>query len=347
MATDTSPPPFFKRGPAPLVRLVVYASLALSLLIVDLRFHMLEWVRHGIEVVTYPLQLLAYAPVQGLEEGSGYLASVVKLQQENQQLRKQQLQTANLLLRQEHLEQENQRLRALLDMQQRQPEVGQIAEILYAARDPFSRRVIINRGAQHGISNGQVVVDELGVVGQISRVYPLLSEVTLITDQDQAVPVQIVRNGLRAVLFGRGDGHLELRFLDANADVQEGDAVVTSGLDGVYLPGLPVASVTQVSRDASYAFANIQCEPIAGVERHDIVLVLGQREVPPPPADEWTDNRQAATQSRNLQDATDLPEVPSAPDARAAQSLPAAAVEAADATDAASTAEAAKTTAAP
>lgn len=284
---DHSPPPFFNRGPAPLVRLVFYASLALTILVVDLRFHMLEWVRHGIEVATYPLQLLAYAPVQGLEEGGGYLAGVVKLQQENQQLRKQQLQTANLLLRQEHLERENQRLRALLDMQQRQPVAGQIAEILYAARDPFSRRVIVNRGSQHGIGTGQVVVDEFGVVGQITRVFPLLSELTLITDKDQAMPVQIVRNGLRAVLFGSGDGNLELRFLDVNADVQEDDAVVTSGLDGIYLPGLPVATVRQVRREASYAFASIRCEPVAGVERHDMVLILGRREVPPPPPAGW------------------------------------------------------------
>jgi rod shape-determining protein MreC len=289
MATDHSPHPFFNRGPAPLVRLVFYASLALTTLVVDLRFHVLEWVRHGIEVATYPLQLLAYAPVQGLEEGGGYLAGVVKLQQENKQLRKQQLQTANLLLRQEHLEQENQRLRALLDMQQRQPVAGQIAEILYAARDPFSRRVIINRGSQHDVSTGQIVVDEFGVVGQITRVFPLLSELTLITDKDQAVPVQIVRNGLRAVLFGSGDGNLELRFLDVNADVQEGDAVVTSGLDGIYLPGLPVATVKQVRREASYAFARIHCEPVAGVERHDIVLILGRRETPPPPPAGWED----------------------------------------------------------
>ena len=268
------------------MRLAFYVCLSVTLLVVDLRFHMLEWVRQGVEVAAYPLQLLAYAPVQGIEEGGGYLTSVVRLQQENARLRQQQLGTANLLLRQEHLELENQRLRALLDMKQRQPVAGQIAEILYAARDPFSRRVILNRGSQQDIAAGQVVVDELGVVGQITRVYPMLAEVTLITDKDQAVPVQIVRNGLRSVLFGSGDGNLELRFLAANADVQEGDTLVTSGLDGVYLPGLPVATVKHINRDTAYAFARIQCEPIAGVERHGMVLTLGRREAPPPPPPE-------------------------------------------------------------
>ncbi len=279
------PPPFFNRGPAPMVQLVFYVCVSLALLVVDLRFHMLEWVRQSVHTVAYPLQLLAYAPVQGIEEGSGYLNSVVRLQQENARLRRQQFSTANLLLRQEHLELENQRLRALLDMKQRQPVPGQIAEILYAARDPFSRRVIVDRGSQQDIVSGQVVVDELGVIGQITRVYPMLSEVTLITDKDQAVPVQIVRNGLRSVLFGSGDGNLELRFLASNADVQEGDILVTSGLDGVYLPGLPVATVKHVNRETTYAFARIQCEPIAGVERHGLALILGRREAPPPPPD--------------------------------------------------------------
>ena len=296
---DQPPPPFFNRGPAPLVRLGIYLSLCLLLLVVDLRYHMLEWARQGIGLAAYPLQLLAYAPVQGIEEGGGYLASVVRLQQENLHLRQQQLETANLLLRQEHLELENQRLRALLDMKQRQPVGGQIAEILYAARDPFSRRVILNRGQQQNVAPGQIVVDELGVIGQVTRVYPMLSEVTLITDKDQAVPVQVVRNGLLAVMFGTGDGRLELRFLAANADVQEGDELVTSGLDGIYLPGLPVARVKKVDREATYAFARILCEPVAGVERHGMALLLGQREpIPPLPQDAGESEKDKPQKSR-------------------------------------------------
>ncbi len=281
------PPPFFKRGPAPLVRLFFFVALSLLVLVLDLRFHTLEWARQGLSLVIYPLQRLAYVPIEGVGQGSNYFTSLVKLEQENARLRQQQLGTATRLLRQEHLELENQRLRALLDMKQAQPVASQIGEILYAARDPFARRVILDKGTQHDIRLGQVVIDELGVVGQVTRAFPMLAEVTLITDKEQAVPVQIVRNGLRAVLFGAGAGNLELRFLAANADVQDGDLLVTSGLDGVYLPGLPVATVRHVDRDTSYAFARIQCDPVAGVERHGQVLVLGVRPVqetqPPEP----------------------------------------------------------------
>lgn len=270
-------PPFFKRGPAPLVRLVFFLALSLILLVLDVRFHTLEWARQGFSLLMYPLQRLAYAPIEGVGQSSHYLTSLVSLEQENLQLRTQQLGTATRLQRQEHLELENQRLRALLDMKQSQPVSSQIGEILYAARDPFARRVILDKGLQQDVQAGQIVIDEQGVIGQITRVFPMLSEVTLITDKNQAVPIQIVRNGLRAVLFGAGGGALELRFLAANADIQEGDIVVTSGLDGVYLAGLPVARVKQIDRGTTYAFARIHCEPIAGVERHGQVLILGAR----------------------------------------------------------------------
>jgi rod shape-determining protein MreC len=158
-----------------------------------------------------------------------------------------------------------------------------VAEILYAARDPFTRRVIVDRGAQHGVEAGQAVIDEVGVIGQITRTYPLTSEVTLLTDKDQAIPIQVQRSGLRAVLAGAGAGAMELRFLATNADVQPGDILVTSGLDAVYLPGLPVAKVLKIDRDNSFAFARITCEPLAGVERHGQVLILGRRIVPPLP----------------------------------------------------------------
>ena len=208
------------------------------------------------------------------------------LQRENEELRRRQLGTANLLLRQQHLEQENMRLRALLDMRARQPVEGRIAEILYAARDPFSRRVIIDKGIQHGISPGQAVVDDIGVIGQVARVFPLTSEVLLLTDKDQAIPVEVQRNGLRAVLAGAGAGMMELRFLAANAEVQVGDVLVTSGLDGVYLPGLPVAKVVKIDRDSSHSFARITCAPLAGVERHGLALVLGARTALPPQPDD-------------------------------------------------------------
>lgn len=276
------PPPFFRRGPAPLARLAFFVILSLALLVLDLKYRYLELARQGVATVLYPLQRAAYVPVDLYEQLGDYLSSLAAVQRENVQLKRKELESANWLLRQQHLELENQRLRELLDMKARQPVSGTIAEILYTARDPFSRRVIVDKGGQHGIAAGQAVVDEAGVLGQVTRVYPLQSEVTLVTDKNQAVPVKIVRNGLRTVLFGASGGQLELRFLAANADVQSGDLLVTSGLDGVYLPGLPVAKVLRVERDAAYSFARILCEPAAGVEKHGQVLILGSREALPP-----------------------------------------------------------------
>ncbi|MDP2811135.1 MAG: rod shape-determining protein MreC [Rhodocyclaceae bacterium] len=282
-AVGQSPPPFFKRGPAPLARLVFFLSLSLVLLVADLRFHTLDWVRMGVTTLVWPLQRIATLPVEAGGDLGKYFTGLATLQVENEALRRRQLATAHLLLRQEHLEQENRRLRALIDMKEKQPAEGRIAEILYAARDPFSRRVIVDRGLQDGIATGQAVVDDVGVIGQITRVFPMISEVTLLTDKEQAIPVLVERNGLRAVLAGAGAGNLELRFLAANADVQKGDILVTSGLDGVYLPGLPAAKVVQIDRDNSFSFARIRCVPLAGVERHGHVLILGARIAPPPP----------------------------------------------------------------
>ncbi len=296
MPVVSQAPPFFKRGPAPLARLAFFVILSLSLLVLDLRFHYLERVRQGVAIAIYPIQRVAYAPAELMDHLGGYFSSLSSLQNDNTHLKRKELEAANWLLRQQHLELENQRLRQLLEMKERQPVPAVLAEILYAANDPFTRRIIVDKGTQQGIVAGQAVVDETGLIGQVTRAYPLQSEATLITDKNQAVPVQVVRNGLRAVLFGAGGGQLELRFLAANADVLPGDLVVTSGLDGVYQAGLPVAKVTHIDRDAAYTFARILCEPAAGVERHDQVLILGSRAPLAPGADE----RQSATTDKPL-----------------------------------------------
>jgi rod shape-determining protein MreC len=278
-----APPPFFKRGPGPLVQLFFYLALAVLLLLTDLRFKTLEPTRMMIGTLLWPLQQFVLLPVEGAGEAGNYFSTLAQLTQENAELRKRQLAQANLLLRQAHLDEENRRLRALLEMQERLDAPALATEILYAARDPFARRVIINRGSAHQVVSGQAVIDDLGVVGQITRVFPMTSEVTLLTDKNQAIPIQVARNGLRAILAGAGSGAMELKFLPANADVQEGDMLVTSGLDGIYLPGLPVAQVMRIDRNTTFAFARIECAPLAGVERHGQVLVLGKRDLPPPP----------------------------------------------------------------
>jgi len=293
------PPPFFRRGPAPIARFVFFVTLSLGLLVVDMRVKYLETLRQAIGVITYPLQQAAYAPVAGLRGIGSYFSTVSGLQEENSRYKRQQVELAGTLLRQQQLEQENQRLRSLLEMKQRQPAKGVVAEIAYGTKDPFSRRVIIDKGSQQGIAAGQAVVDERGVIGQVTRVFPLQSEVTLISDKDQAVPVQVVRNGLRAILFGSGSGVLELRYLPTSADVQTGDVLVTSGLDGVFLAGLPVAKVARVERDNGFAFARVVCTASGGVEQHGLVLVMGPREaLPSAPAEASQPERPAPKPKR-------------------------------------------------
>ncbi len=274
---DHQPPPFFKRGPAPLARLSFYAGLSLALIFIDARFQTLELLRQGVSLLTHPLQQAAHAPVQFFENAASYFSSIARFQDENSRLKRAQLDGAETLLRTRHLEAENERLRKLLDVKGRQQGNGQVTQILYAARDPFTRRVIVDKGQQDKIVAGQPVIDDAGVVGQVTRIFPFVSEITLITDKDQAVPVQIVRTGLRSVVFGLGNGQLELRFMPANADVQNGDLLVTSGLDGIFLPGLPVAKVVHIERDTSYSFARIFCVPVAGVENFGEVMVLDPR----------------------------------------------------------------------
>lgn len=275
---DHQPPPFFKRGPAPLAQLSFYAALSLALIFVDSRFQTLELLRQGASMFTHPLQQAAHAPVEFLQNAGNYFSGIGRYQDENARLKRAQLQGVETLLRTRQLEAENDRLRKLLDVKGRQQANGRVTQILYAARDPFSRRVIVDKGQQDKIVAGQPVVDDAGVIGQVTRVFPFVSEITLITDKDQAIPVQIVRNGLRSVVFGLGNGQLELRFMPANADVQNGDLLVTSGLDGIFLPGFPVAKVVHIERDTSYSFARIYCVPVAGVENFGDVMILDPRE---------------------------------------------------------------------
>lgn len=283
---DHAPPPFFKRGPAPLVLLTFYIALSLALFVVDLRFRSLELVRQSIALLVDPVQRVAQTPGSLVDYALNYMQGMRQLQRENDELRHAKLNTAPDLLRLEKLEAENERLRKLLVVKEREKAKGQVAQILYTARDPFSRKVIIDKGQQAGIVAGQPAIDEAGVVGQVTRTFPYSAEVTLITDKDQAVPVQIVRSGQRSVVFGLGNGQLELRYMPANADVEVGDVLVTSGLDSVYLQGFPVAKVVNIERDSAYSFARIFCAPIAGVENFGEVMVLDPRLPPPPPPPE-------------------------------------------------------------
>ncbi|HEX7933890.1 MAG TPA: rod shape-determining protein MreC [Paraburkholderia sp.] len=285
---EYSPPPLFKQGPSALARLVFFVVLALALLISDARFKTLEIVRGVLGAGLYPLQRAALVPRDVFMGAADLAVTSATLRSENEKLREKDLQLSQQANTAAGLATENAHLRALLQLSQRSTTQTLPAEIQYDTRDPFTQKVVIGRGAQQGIQTGSPVVNEDGVIGQVTRVYPLQAEVTLLTDKDQAVPVQIVRTGLRSVIYGTPKGDtLDLRFVPISADVQTGDELVTSGLDGVYPPGLPVARVVRVDKQADTAFARVICLPIAPVRGARQLLVLHYvNDVPPRPAEE-------------------------------------------------------------
>ena len=290
---EYSPPPFFKTGPTPLARLLIFSALSLAFLVADVRFNYLVTLRQIAAVIVYPLQRIATAPASIAQRMGEFFVTHSSLREDNARLTRENFENGALLQQLEALRAENAQLRELLAARSR-PDVELVAaEVLYAARDPFTRKVIIDRGSQNDVRPGQAVIDNRGVVGQVTRVYPWVAEVTLITDKGQLVPVQNLRNGLRAILAGTGnDGAPELRFIPLNADFQNGDRLVTSGIDGVYPPGLPVAQVTHIERSAAQLFARITCVPLGGIASYAHVLIVrGQRDVPPPPADEPRQSR--------------------------------------------------------
>src|SRR3954468_4108061 len=284
---EHTPPPFFKRGPAPLVRLFFFASLSLALLVLDSRFRYAENARSVLALIAYPLQRAATLPFELADRVAGYFTTQAHLMEDNERLRGRNLELSQGAQRFEAAQAEAQQLRRLIGAGEAIAVRSQPAEILYAGRDPYSSKVFIDRGGKEGVKPGSPVADDTGVVGQVTRVHAMTSEVTLLTDPDQAIPVQVVRNGLRAVAFGGGGaGTLELRFMAANAEIQNGDHLVTSGIDGVYPPGIPVATVVRIERDAERSFARVVCKPAAGVDRGRFVLVLTNASKAPPRPEE-------------------------------------------------------------
>ncbi len=272
---EYSPPPFFQRGPNLVTRLILFSLLALVLLFADARFRYMEDIRGVVGAILYPLQELADVPASIGSRIARYFVLQSTLQRDNARLTQEAFLNAGLLQKQEALVIENDNLRELLKLRPRFEPSAQVAEILYRARDPFVRKIVVDKGATDGVKAGAPVIDASGLVGQVHRVYPWASEVALISDREQAIPVQVVRNGLRAVIFGLGyDGALEVRFMPVNADIEKGDLLVTSGIGGVYPSGLPVAFVDSIERNAAYAFARITCRPASGVGSHRQVMVL-------------------------------------------------------------------------
>jgi rod shape-determining protein MreC len=284
---DYGPPPLFNQGVSARARLAFFSFLAIALIIIDSRIRVLETMRVGVGVVLYPVQWTLLVPSRIADSVSAYFTTVATLKRENESLQSSALERSQERLQAQQLAEENQRLRKLLGARDAVGNNALLGAVLYESRDRFTRRIVLQAGSEAGVRPGNPVIDELGVVGQVTRVFPATSEVTLLTDKDQSIPVRIVRNGLRGVAFGGVEsGTLDLRFMAANADVVNGDIAVTSGLDGLYPAGLPVARVSLVERAAKDQFARIVLTPLAGVESHTqlLVLLVEAARLPAPPS---------------------------------------------------------------
>ena len=274
---SVEPPPFFHRGPSPLARLAFFGLLSLALLFADTRYRYLENIRRVVAIALYPVERAVQMPGDALAWVGSYFSSQRTLAGDNAALKERLLADAPVVQGYPLLEQENARLRALLAVEKRFQGAAVAAEVMFSGRDPFTQKLFVDKGEAAGVQPGQAVIDEVGVIGQVTRVFPYLSEVTLVTDKDHAVPVKVERSGVRSVMYGAGTGRLpELRFLSPNAEIQTGDRLVTSGIDGTYPAGLAVAQVVSVERETGQMFARVTCRPLAGVERSALVLILGQ-----------------------------------------------------------------------
>ena len=274
---DRSPPPFFNQGPSALSRLVFFSALALFLMVADSRFHLVQPLRAAIATALYPAQWLALQPVQMVRDATAYLTELKTARLTEEAARSKLAEQSQRAGQVEQLLLENNRLRQLLTLRERVQVPATAAQVLYDATDPYSRRVVIDKGQMQGIQPGSPVMDESGVLGQVTRVYPFVSEITLLIDRDQVIPVMNARTGARSVAYGDPSQHggmMELRYMSVNEDVKEGDLLTTSGVDGVYAPGLPVARVARVDRRSDTSFARIVCQPLANLSAVNHVMVL-------------------------------------------------------------------------
>jgi rod shape-determining protein MreC len=320
---DYSPPPLFKQGAPARVKVTVFALVSLVLLVVDAHMHVLGTVRQVAATVLYPLQMAALMPRDAVSSMGGYFSSLSSLQNEVRDLKNQQVAQAQSMQQAQLQMAENAHLRRLLDAREHLPVQSIMGEILYDARDPSTRRIVLDRGTRNGVQLGLPVIDNAGVIGQVTRVFPFTSEVTLLTDKEQAIPVQVLRSGLRSIAYGRGrSGLLDLRFVAPDADIQVGDVIVTSGLDGMYPAGLAVAKVMQVEKVAAGAFGRVVCQPLGGVDRNrQLLIVMSQAARAPRPAEPPVPPAHGASR-RNLPKMDPVPAPPLAAAPLPAQGLP-------------------------
>lgn len=273
---DRSPPPFFRVGFAPLTKLIFFSLLSILLMVADKKIQFTQPIRAVLSTAILPIQWVVLQPGRALSSVGEYFQSLDQAQSDLAAAKIKALQQTIRAQQVEQLQIENQSLRQLLDLQTQAIKKSQIAEVLFDVADPYNQRIVIDKGSLKEVALGSPVVDVGGVVGQVTRVFPLTSEVTLLTDHDQSIPVLNSRTGARNVAYGdvlNGLPKIELRFVPASADVKEGDLLTTSGIDGVYPAGLQVARISHIERRVDISFARIHATPLAEMKgRHVLVI---------------------------------------------------------------------------
>lgn len=272
--------PIFGRGPSLQLRLFLAVIISIAAIVADSRFGVFTHVRVYLSSLVSPLQYIANAPGIMLDTMSTQVQTRAGLIEQTKQQEQQLFTLRSRLLKMDHLEHENQRLRELLGSPVHKESRKMVAELLSVDSDPFSHQVLINKGALDGVYNGQPVINDQGVIGQVLHVGSTTSRVLLVTDSSHGIPVRVLRNDLRAIASGSGElDKLELRNLPRNTDVQVGDLLVTSGLGGRFPEGYPVATVTRSDYVEGKPFAQVEAKPLVALDRLRYLLLL------------WTDKK--------------------------------------------------------
>jgi rod shape-determining protein MreC len=292
MALDTlerSAPPIFRQGLSATSKMLLLGLLAVLLMAADHRMQISQPIRSGVALVLSPLQWLSLQPVNAVSALTRYFGNLEDAQDAALSFQTRTIAQSQRLQQVEQLSQENALLRQLLDLRVQVAGPTKAVQVLYDTSDPYTQRVVVDRGLIAGIVQGSAVIDTAGVVGQVTRVYPLVSEVTLLTDRAQSIPVMNARTGSRYVANGDPQtlgGSLDLKFVPAGADMQKGDLLTTSGIDGVYPAGLHVGRIARIDRRVDSSFARVHAEPMASERGRHLLVLLPVKDWPEPPKPE-------------------------------------------------------------
>ena len=273
----------FKHGPAAEVRLFFLVLLCIGLMITDSGWRVLDPIRQATAVVLYPFQKAALWPRDAVAKFNDWSNIVAIAKQESEAVQRQRIELAQISAHAAQMAAENIQLRRLLGIKHTAQTPSVAVEILYTAPNPLNQTMVLTKGSNHGIEPGMPVIGEGGVVGQIRRVTAMTSEAALITDEKVSIPAMVLRNGLRVIVFGSGQGgKLEVRYLSMDADIRVGDSLTTSGIGGIYPAGLSIGTVTSIEANSAEGFVRAIAEPSAHPERyrHFLVLLVPTDEVP-------------------------------------------------------------------